>query len=168
MDTNQVRIRKVQIGDESALAFIQTESWKAAFAHILDSETLIRCTDRNKAVSMYKSLLEEGKGNGYILFVDGKAHCIAWWDAARDPDMSGKAELICIHSLPDKWRKGYGRMMMEQVLSDIRNAGYSEVVLWTFKDNLRAIRFYEAEGFYALDKTKPALSTEEICYQKNL
>ena len=166
MDRKQVRIRKVQIGDESALAFIQTESWKAAFVHILDRETLTRCTDRDKAVSMYKSLLEEGKGNGYVLFVDEKAHCIAWWDAARDPDMSGKAELICIHSLPENWHKGYGSMMMERVLDDIRKCGYSEVLLWVFTENKRARAFYESEGFHVINKTKSALNHEEICYLK--
>ena len=33
-------IRKVQQGDANTLAYIQTESWKAAFAGILDAETL--------------------------------------------------------------------------------------------------------------------------------
>lgn len=161
-------IRKVQPGDEKALAHIQTESWKAAFADILDSETLTRCTDITKAEKMYKSLIEENKGNGYLLTLNGKAHCIAWWDAARDEDMRGKAELICIHSLPDNWRKGYGRMMMRRVLDDIKNAGYSEVVLWVFSENSRARAFYESEGFHTLSKMKSALGTEEICYLKEM
>lgn len=164
----EVCIRKVRIGDESALAFVQTESWKAAFADILDSETLARCTDLTKAEAMYRSLLEEDKGNGYILTLDGKPHCIAWWDAARDADMNGKAELICIHSLPENWHKGYGRSMMERVLDDIRECGYSEVMLWVFTENKRARAFYESEGFHAADKKKSALNHEEICYMKKI
>ena len=35
-------IRKVRQGDENTLAYIQTESWKAAFAGILDAETLAK------------------------------------------------------------------------------------------------------------------------------
>ena len=164
----EVQIRKVQPGDETALAYVQTESWKAAFADILDKETLERCTDRTKAENMYRSLLAEGKGNGYLLTLDGKAHCIAWWDAARDADMNGKAELICIHSLPDHWHHGYGGMMMSRVLSDIKDAGYSEVVLWVFTANRRARAFYEAIGFQAMDKTKQARGAEEICYLREL
>ena len=34
----ETMIRKVQQGDANALAYIQTESWKAAFAGILDAE----------------------------------------------------------------------------------------------------------------------------------
>ena len=163
-----ILIRKVRPGDETALAYVQTESWKAAFSDILDEETLTRCTDKAKAENMYRFLLQERKGNGYLLTLEGRAHCIAWWDAARDPDMAGKAEFICIHSLPDNWRKGYGGLMMDRVLSDVQNAGYPEVVLWVFSDNLRARAFYEAKVFHLFNKTKEALGKEEICYIKNL
>ncbi|WP_419496194.1 GNAT family N-acetyltransferase [Faecousia sp.] len=47
--------------------------------------------------------------------------------------MTGKAELICIHSLPENWHKGYGRQMMNRVLKDIKENGYSEVFLWVFR-----------------------------------
>ena len=163
-----VFIRRVQAGDAPALAYIQTESWKAAFQNILDKDTLDRCTGIDRATSMYRKLLEEKKGNGYILTLDGQPHCIAWWDAARDPDLYGKAELICIHSLPQNWGKGYGGLMMDRVLADIKSSGFSEVVLWVFADNTRARRFYEAKGFCATEHWKPGLGTQEMCYAKSL
>ena len=72
-----VSIRRVQPGDEAALALIQTESGKAAFASILDRETLARCTNLDRATAMYAGLIAEKKGNGYLLSVDGQPHCIA-------------------------------------------------------------------------------------------
>ena len=164
----EVVIRKVKQGDASDLAYIQTESWKAAFASILEVETLTKCTNIERATAMYQRLLDENKGNGYLLTVDGKPHCIAYWDAARDAAFAGKAELICIHSLPGNWRKGFGSQMMDQVLIDIKQAGFSEVVLWVFRDNQRARAFYEAKGFRLSDISKPAFDTEEILYSKKL
>ena len=164
----EARIRSVQQGDANALAYIQTESWKAAFAGILSPETLAKCTNVGKATAMYQRLLDEHKGNGYLLSVDGSPHCIAYWDAARDTAFAGKAELICMHSLPDNWRQGYGSMMMDRVLKDVGKAGYSEVVLWVFRDNLRARAFYEAKGFSLTDCWKPAFHTEEVLYSKRL
>ena len=161
-------IRKVQQGDANALAYIQTESWKAAFTGILDAETLAKCTNIDWATAMYQRLLDEDKGNGYILSVDGKPHCIAYWDAARDAELAGKAELICIHSLPENWHRGYGSRMMDRVLQDIREAGYAEAVLWVFRDNLRARAFYEAKGFSSTGLTKPAFDTEEVLYAKKI
>ena len=161
-------IRKVQKGDETALAYIQTESWKAAFAGILDAETIAKCTNIDRATAMYQRLLDENKGNGYLLSVDGNPHCIAYWDAARDVEFTGKAELICIHSLPNNWHRGYGSQMMDQVLKDIEEAGYSEVVLWVFRENHRARAFYEAKGFTMTDISKAAFDTEEVLYSKGL
>ncbi len=163
-----VEIRRVHKGDESTLALIQTESWKAAFKEIVEPDTLRKCTDINKATSMYKSLLENDKGNGYLLFVDEKPHCLAYWDAARDEEFSGKAELIAIHSLPGNWHKGYGKQMMDRVLADIAEAGYKEVILWVFTDNKPARAFYESVGFVATQYKQPALGTEEMCYKKVL
>ena len=117
---------------------------------------------------MYQGLLDENKGNGYLLTVDGEPHCITYWDAARDPEFVGKAELICIHSLHDNWRKGFGSQMMDLVLMDIKKSGYSEVVLWVFRDNLRARAFYEAKGFAPKGIAKPAFDTEEVLYSKGL
>ena len=120
-------IERVKLGDEAILAYIQTESWKAGFKDILDPDTLQRCTQIDKATAMYRRLLEQNVGNGYLLKVDGAPHCIAWWDATREKDMPGYAELICIHSLPNQWRKGYGSKMMNAVLRDITTAGYSKI-----------------------------------------
>ena len=161
-------IEKVKLGDESLLAYIQTESWKAGFKDILDPDTLTKCTNIDKATAMYKRLLEQNIGNGYILKVDDRPHCIAWWDTARDSDMHGYAEIICIHSLSDNWSKGYGSKMMKTVLNDIKIAGYSKVMLWVFEENKRARCFYEKHGFVTEGKIKPNIEPKEICYEKNL
>ena len=161
-------IERVKPGDQVTLAYIQTESWKAAFRDILEPEILEGCTNPDKVRAMYQRMLEQGKGNGYILTVDGQPHCIAWWDATREKDMPGYAELICIHSLPNQWRKGYGSKMMETVLRDISAAGYAKVMLWVFEENARARRFYEAFGFTTKGKIKPGIEPTELCYEKEL
>ena len=140
------------------------ESWKAAFREIVPAEILVECTAFEPAVAMYRRLLSEGFGNGYLLELDGKAHCIAWWSEARDADMAGCAELICIHSLPENWRKGCGRAMMERVLADVKKAGYETLVLWVFEKNTRAIRFYESFGFVPSGKKRPSLGAVEEMY----
>lgn len=100
----EVCIRRAKPGDEETLAMIQIKSWQSAFADIFDRETLEGCTDFERVTATYRRLLEQGIGNGYLLTVDGKPHCIAWWDRSRTQQMAEYAELICIHSLPDRWR----------------------------------------------------------------
>ena len=161
----QVTIRKAKAGDEEILAYIQTSSWKTAFADILDAEVLSKLTDFDRTVNMYRRVLSANNLNGYILSFDEKPHCIAYWGDARDEENRGKAELICIHSLPENWHKGYGSKMMEVVLEDIRNtAEYREVVLWVFKDNTRAREFYESKGFEPTSISRKTYDTEEMLY----
>lgn len=161
-------IRRVKLGDETTLAYIQTESWKAAFQHILAQDVLTRCTNLDRATQMYRRLLEENKGNGYLLEINGKGHCIAWWDATREADMEGFAELICIHSLQNNWGKGYGSKMMDKVLEDIAAAGYTRSMLWVFEENERAKTFYEAKGFVKSGKSKVSLDAVEVMYVRAL
>ena len=54
--------------------------------------------------------------------------------------------------------------MMDRVLMDIKKYGYSEVVLWVFRDNLRAGAFYEAKGFTLTGISKQAFDTEAFLY----
>lgn len=161
-------IRKAEKGDEVSLAHIQTESWKAAFKGILEDEILDKCTEMEPTIRMYKKLLDADKGNGYILEVDGRPHCIAWWDRSRTESVSEYAELICIHSLQDKWRKGYGSKMLNRVLHDMKEEGYDRGMLWVFRENIRARKFYEANGFVTHGMVKPGICPEEICYEKQL
>ena len=159
-------IERVKIGDEEILAYIQTESWKAAFKDILDEETLKQYTQLDKAREMYKTLLQQNSRKGYLLKLEGEPHCMAWWGASRDEDMPDYAELICIHSLQNRWRKGYGRKMMDRVLQDMKADGWEKAMLWVFEENLRARAFYEALGFAANGKKKEFLGATELCYEK--
>lgn len=163
-----ITIRRARPGDEATLARIQTESWKAAFRTILAEATLERLTGMEKATQMYRRLLETGKGNGYLLEIGGHPHCIAWWDSTREADMAGYAELICIHSLPDNWAKGFGSAMMARLLEDMTEAGFAAVMLWVFRDNRRAISFYEKWGFSPNGRHQEAFGAVELMLEKTL
>ena len=164
----QCTIERVKPGDEAALAYIQTESWKAAFRGILTDDVLEQKTKLDRATAMYRRLLEQNTGHGYLLRVEGEPYCIAWWDAARDANMPGYAELICIHSLPDRWRQGFGSKMMEAVLQDMTVAGYRKAMLWVFEENHRARHFYERHGFSVSGKVQQGLGANEVSYERDL
>ena len=168
MRKRTIRIRRVAVGDENSLAYVQTESWKAAFKEIIPADVLLKHTDIKRTVEMYRKLLSDNKGYGYILELDENPHCIAWWDSTREQGMEGFAELICIHSLKDNWHKGYGNLMMEQILSDVKASGYSDLMLWVFADNIPAIKFYESNGFTASGKKKLAFGAMEEMYVKKI
>ena len=165
---DNVFIRKAIPGDEQVLAYIQTESWKAAFAGILSPEELVRCTNQEKAEQMYHSILWREGCNMAIEFVDGKPHCIAAWVKNRCDLSDTVGELICIHSLQNNWAKGYGSAMMEYVLAQLQQANYESVILWVFEENSRARKFYEKHGFELTEQKKQANGIAELMYMKKI
>lgn len=164
----KITIREAEPGDEKILAYIQTESWKSAFADIISAEDMERCTDIAKAEAMYENVFKSGYAEMSVLEIDGKPHCIAAWSKSRNPQFSDCAELICIHSLCDKWGKGYGSMMMNHIIDEIKKSGYNSVLLWVFKKNTRARRFYEKHGFELTDNTQISYDAVEVMYRKDL
>lgn len=163
-----IGIRSVKPGDEHILAHIQSESWRAAFCKILSAEDLARFSDADSLASRYAALLESGADHGYLLFVDDAPHCIAFWDNAREENMPGYAELICIHSLQDNWGKGYGSFMLEHIMCEAKSAGFQKMMLWVFEENTRARRFYEKHGFTRTGQTKTTYGADEIMYVRDL
>lgn len=162
-----IEIYKAKPGDEKILAYIQAESWKAAFAEILTAQELKRCTDLEKCKEMYQKVLEHSEISIWIEKVDKKPHCIAAWSPNRDKLGKDVAELICIHSLKEKWHQGYGTLMMRHVLGEMKKAGYVKVVLWVFEKNLRARAFYEKQEFVQAGR-RQINEISEIMYLKNL
>ena len=163
---DSIELRKAELGDEKTLAYIQTESWKAAFSEILSAEELERSTDIQKAEEMYKNVLSRGFVELVIEYVGGKPHCIAGWSRNRNDLGDSTAELICIHSLRDKWHQGYGSVMMRHVLGEIEKAGFSEVILWVFEKNVSARRFYEKHGFVLSEMKNQSHGAVEVMYSK--
>ena len=163
-----ISIRRAIPGDEQVLAYIQTESWKAAFAGILSPEELERCTDIQKAEQMCHIVLRRDGCNMAIELVDGKPHCIAAWGKNRCDLGDTVGELICIHSLQNNWAKGYGSAMMEYVLGQLQQANYKSVILWVFEENSRARKFYEKHGFELTEQKKMSNGIAELMYMKKI
>lgn len=164
----KIKIRKIKPGDEAIVSRIQIESWKSAFAGILSQKELERNTDFENVKSMYENVLKKDLAQGWILLIDDEPHCIAFWGKSREVDLSDYAELICIHSLQNRWSKGYGSMMLEKILDEMRMAGYKNAMLWVFKENNRARKFYEKHGFRISDKIKQLGDAFEVMYYKKL
>lgn len=163
-----INIRKAEVGDEIELARIQTRSWEEAFKDILSDQDLKKYANQNSARSMYRKILEDHIGHGYLLEINGKPNYLAWWNQSQVQEQKEYAELIAIHSLPENWGKGYGTFFLKYLFNEMKLSGYTKVILWVFCKNERARGFYEKLGFVATSRTKTFLNADEVCYEKEL
>jgi ribosomal protein S18 acetylase RimI-like enzyme len=64
----------------------------------------------------------------------------------RNPSLSYDGELYTIYLLADYQRQGIGRALFDWARLQLRHVGMQHMVLWVFRDNPSARRFYEALG----------------------
>lgn len=166
----EITLRSARPGDERLCAQVQTASWRAAFRDILPAEVLEGLTEPSRAEAMYHRVLAQDAFHGMLLLLNDTPHGIAFWSRCRAPapGQEDAAELVCIHSLPDNWRRGYGSRMMDRVLDEMRRAGFRQVMLWVFAENTRARRFYEAHGFAPAGREQAGFGAREIEYARML
>ena len=114
-----------------------------------------------------KWLLAEQRGNGYILELDGASPLRRV--VGRRARRAGRRRRAAVHPFAaGKLAAPAGSRMMERVLADVKVAGYTKILLWVFTDNVRAIRFYEAQGFTFGGRKQPAFGTTEDMYVRAL
>ncbi|MGZ8562854.1 MAG: N-acetyltransferase family protein [Candidatus Limnocylindria bacterium] len=58
----------------------------------------------------------------------------------------GAGELTNLYLDPGVIGSGVGRLLYEHAVEDLRERGFDPLVVWAFRDNPRARRFYEARG----------------------
>lgn len=163
-----IKIYRATSADIETCARIQTESWVTAFQGILPAEELESKLEYDRSVTGFAYSLQTPDCCTALLSLNGVPHCVATWGKSSEENADGTAELICIHSLPANWGRGYGSQMMAYILREMRTAGYQRAVLWTFAANTRARRFYEKCGWTLTGKTQQELGTESVQYGINL
>ena len=85
----------------------------------------------------------------YVAEVDGgfAGYCYVAAPSGEADLGPDAAELVAMYVDPDHWRQGAGNALMEAAVQRLTGLPYEEAVLWTFKENDRAIAFYERTGW---------------------
>jgi GNAT superfamily N-acetyltransferase len=124
--------------------------WRCAYKGIIpdayftkmESEIAERTKQLRKALTdqedTYHFYYAESEGQMVGRLIFGKS---------RDNDKLDAGEILAIYLLEEYWGKGYGQQMMDFALGELKSMGYREVIIWVFKENYRARRFYEKINF---------------------
>lgn len=129
-------VRNANFDDMKRLGHIMSVSFRTAFADFITQQTLDACAREDNCVVM----LEEIYGEGKVHFLVGENSGMLAWQ-----NVDNGAEIIAVHSLPESWGSGLGQAMLTEAMKQI---GKKPVFLWAFKENKRARRFYEKQGFW--------------------
>lgn len=93
---------------------------------------------------------------------------------SRDEDVNPEnvAEISAIYLNPNKWRKGFGKILCDAAVKELKKSGYIEITLWVVDKNHQAKKFYEKIRFINSCKIKKDerddYTLREIKYRKIL
>ena len=80
----------------------------------------------------------------------------------KGPLVFGQCYLYLLFVVPDRWSEGIGGALLDFVMADAVQRGYSRMHLWTQDDNERSHRLYESRDFVRTGRTDRALSDPQM------
>jgi ribosomal protein S18 acetylase RimI-like enzyme len=98
----------------------------------------------------WRKALEGRTSDTFTWVADESGEVLGWISAARSRDEdahSSTGEVWGIYVDPRHWRRGAGELLLQEAEGHLRDSGFTEVTLWVFRENARAIAFYESKGF---------------------
>ncbi len=142
------------------MSLLCAQGWRAAYRDSIPADYLAREITDDRWTSVFRKNYEEGVYHGLLLYRGDLPLCCATYGPARadaffgdticsfsSPDLDSWGELVSLYCHPDHWGKGYGSIVMQEVLRRMEMAGYPGCFLYVLRENDRARKFYEKHGF---------------------
>ncbi|MGL4610904.1 MAG: GNAT family N-acetyltransferase [Trueperaceae bacterium] len=167
-------IRSATLSDARAIAEVHVKSWQSAYRGLLSEDFL-----ENLSVDRREEIWRNGIQNSQqvVLVYEQEKRVMAFCSFASsrddDVDQTKVAELFTMYALESVWGQGIGEALWHEATKQMRERGFTEIMLWVLKGNKRAIKFYERQGlvFDGTTKTEAVTATldlHELRYHKQL
>src|SRR6188472_1112870 len=152
-------VRPAGPDDGPAVAEIRVRTWRTAYRGTVPQDVLDSMDPQREGEVWRRRIADPD--NPFSTLVAENAGTVGGFvttgpyrqDGDDLPAPAGAGEILAIYVHPDHWSTGMGRALMANALALLAGQGRRPVLLWVFRDNPRARRFYEKAGF-AVDGTE--------------
>jgi GNAT superfamily N-acetyltransferase len=144
------RIRRALPADARAIAEVTVRGWQTAYRDLMPDEFLDGLSVAGREAA-WREMLDRDAGGGVPAWLaerGGRGVGFVSSGPPRDHDVPlPAAEVYAIYVLPEEWRTGIGRSLLEAAVGHWRSHGATTLVLWVLEGNGPARAFYEALGW---------------------
>lgn len=139
-------IKRANMNDAAGIARVHIDTWKSCYRGIVPDSYLDNLDYEQKAQGWESGLRDESQLN--FVAVD-KGKIIGWvtHGVNRDKRPANILEIYGIYVLPEYWDRKVGLTLFRSAMQDLEGRKPKLISLWVLENNLRAIKFYEANGF---------------------
>lgn len=163
-------VRLAVIEDAQRIAEIQVFGWRNAYRGIISNDFLFRELSVTKRAIKYEKEWGTQIGSFYVNEDNGIVNGFMRIGKCGDTDKPESFELFAIYVEPLMLNQGIGKELIQKCESVAIENGYSENVLWVFKENSKSRGFYERMGYMVDGKEQEIekFKAIEIRYSKKL
>lgn len=137
-------IRQATLSDLETIREIAEKTWWATYSPILEKEQIEFMLNKIYSVENISAQLAQGTQTYLLLIEDGKPVAFAGYSPREeDPEIYKLHKLYC---LPETQGKGYGKVLINEVVQKTIEAGKHALDLNVNRHN-KAKNFYEKMGF---------------------
>ena len=147
-----IMIRALNETDHDSTINIVNENWRTVYSGYVNSALLSDEGCRIRASEMKNDFTSQ-RFEEYIWEENGCVAALLSLGKTEDTDKAGAYELWRIYIAPEMQGKGIGGKLLNFAEEKAKQKGYTEMLIWAFQENTRAISFYQKHGFQ-IDKTE--------------
>lgn len=140
-------LRLAAPADAMAVARVHVRSWQAAYRGLMPDAYLDQLRPEDRAARYDFATTDPAQPRTILLEDGGAIRGFATTMPSRDPDTANHGELCALYLDPNDWGRGYGRALMAEVRRHFTSCGFPAAILWLLEGNVRADRFYRADGW---------------------
>jgi ribosomal protein S18 acetylase RimI-like enzyme len=148
-----LKVRPATLADAYEIAKIHVQSWQEAYRQILPAEYLASLSIEKRAAIWHESLERDHPEVWVAEFESTIVGWVALGECRDEVSPIDAGEVWAIYVSPSHWSRGVGRELWLTSRRRFTGRDHKVVTLWVLNQNVRAIRFYAAAGFW------PNLST---------
>ena len=138
----KIEIKKMETDEETlGKAYVHWKSWHESYSDIVDADWL-----NNKfSLEKCREIARKYPENNLVAKDGERVVGFAVYGKYIEDDIPELGEINAIYVLEEYQKKKIGYSLMTAVLGELSE--YDRIALWVFKDNKKAIDFYEKVGF---------------------
>jgi RimJ/RimL family protein N-acetyltransferase len=141
-------IREAVLADADALGRVHVEAWRAGYRGMMPDEFLASLDGAARAARWRERLSAPIDDRRLLVALDGAGALVGFAGVGPARDEPGpRGELYAINVAPAAWGSGAATLLLAAATRALEELGHREAILWVLRQNARARRFYEREGW---------------------
>ena len=144
-------------------------AWKQSYKGIVNDDFL-NFINTEEQIQKIIDRVRKNIKKGFILYVDGKPVGMCCIGSSRQDNYKDIGELQAIYLLDEVKSKGYGKILYNKAVDELKKMGYSSMIIGCLKEN-SSNEFYKHMGGKLVDNSifnLPNQQLEENIYYFNI